>query len=252
MLNYRRRFTVAALASAAFLLAPWAAFGQNGPVTSPPSGAPVTINSCAPMIDQSQGPSVAGLTLASPSSGIQIEFVNDSTKTADLVNFSVTSNGSQFIIRDVGTFSSGVSINHKYRNGAGQSFVLPAFIAPHIQCAVASVRFTDGSVWRKGDAAAAGVTESQPEAIPGAPISANPSSLNIDRATDSELFLVTGSGRVTAFKETDNCANIASVFVAATGQSSATYTVKPLASGSCTATIADEAGNTLAVPITIR
>jgi len=40
--------------------------------------------------------------------------------------------------------------------------------------------------------------------------------------------------------------------VAATGKSTATYSVKPLAAGTSTATITDEAGKTLAVPIAVR
>lgn len=66
------------------------------------------------------------------------------------------------------------------------------------------------------------------------------------------LFMVSSSERVSAFKEVDDCAKVAKVFVAATGQSSASHSVRPLAPGSCTARIADEAGNTLAVPIVVK
>jgi len=49
-----------------------------------------------------------------------------------------------------------------------------------------------------------------------------------------------------------HCAGVASVFVAATGLSSASYSVKPLAVGSCTARVVDEAGHTLSIPIVVR
>ncbi|MBC5802546.1 MAG: hypothetical protein GIX03_05990 [Candidatus Eremiobacteraeota bacterium] len=67
-----------------------------------------------------------------------------------LVNFAVDSNGDHFVIGDVGTFSPGVSIKHEYRNGSGQAFVLPQFIAPRVTCCVVSVTFTDGTVWQRG------------------------------------------------------------------------------------------------------
>ncbi|MGD0474545.1 MAG: hypothetical protein ABSB70_15205 [Candidatus Velthaea sp.] len=217
---------------------------------------PVTINSCAPIVNTQTQPTPAplfgGLQLASTSSGIAIEFVNDSTKTANLVNFAVDSNGQQFVIRDVGTFSPGISIKHTYRNGSGQAFVLPQFIAPRVNCHVASVRFVDGSSWRPGQPAA-NPPPAPPAAAQGSTaLSAAPAALVLDSVSESELFLVSSSTRVAAFKESDNCAGIATVFVAATGESSATYSVKPIAAGSCTAHITDEAGQTLAYPITVR
>jgi len=234
------------------LAASQVAAGAQPAMTPAADASPVTIDSCGPIVDRSLQPTILG-DLASQSHGIQIEFVNDSSKTADLVNFAVDSKGERFIIRDVGTFSPGVSIDHQYRNGSGQAFVLPAFIAPTITCHVASVKFTDGSAWRRG----LGAVPSGQAISGGVPsgsvkLSANPPGLDIDRATESELFMVSSSERVTAFRETDNCATVAGVFVVATGQSSATYSVKPLGAGSCTAHVADEAGNKLAVPIVVR
>ena len=64
--------------------------------------------------------------------------------------------------------------------------------------------------------------------------------------------MVTSTSRVATFKETDNCANVANVYVAATADASATFSVKPLAAGSCTARIIDDDGNTITVPITVQ
>jgi hypothetical protein len=111
------------------------------------------------------------------------------------------------------------------------------------------VTFADGSVWRKGQPAQA---TTPPAPGSGPPLTASPSSLTVDAATNSALFLVSSSARVAAFKETDDCAKVASVYVAATSDASATFSVKPLAPGSCTAHITDEAGNAIAVPISVQ
>jgi hypothetical protein len=240
-------FGIGAISAAAALLglASAAAGASNTP--------PVTINSCGPIIDKNQTQNYFGVNVpVSTSSGIGIEFVNESKQTATLVNFAVDSNGDQFVIRDVGKFSPGVSIKHQYRNGQGQSFVLPAFIAPKIKCHVASVEFADGTVWRKGQGSVAttGPVAAPAQSKPG--LTATPVSLNIDGVSTAALFLVSSGERVAAFKETDNCAKIASIFVAATADSSATYSVKPIAAGSCSATVTDEDGHTVSVPIVVR
>ena len=165
------------------------------------------------------------------------------------MNFAVDSNGQEFVIRDVGTFSPNISIKHQYRNGAGQSFVLPAFIAPNVTCHVRSVKFVDGSVWRYGMVAP---PMNVPVPPPAGPLSVSPARIDIDPATDSELFLVSSASRIAAYRETDDCTGIATIFVAATGQSSATYSVRPAGVGSCAAHIVDDAGNTVIVAITVR
>lgn len=212
-----------------------------------PPAAPVAINSCGPMLDKNSTTSVLGIPLTSTSSGIQIVFTNESQKTADLINFAVNSNGDAFVIRDVGTFSPGIEITHRYRNGEGQAFVLPQFVAPKLSCSVQSIRFTDGSAWRPGEAIVQG-----PAVSSGNPLSANPANVQIDRNAEARLFMVSSSDKVAAFSQRSTCAGIAAITLAATGESAATYSVKPLSSGSCMATINDEAGNTLTVPITVH
>lgn len=248
-------YVVVCLAAIIFTFPLIASADANAPITPPAGNAsPVTINSCGPIINKnaSQTTTVAGIPIpASTSSGIAIEFVNESHQTATLVNFAVDSGGDRFVIRDVGTFSPGTSIKHQYRNGFGQAFILPAFIAPDVRCHVASVKFADGTVWRKGQAAAATTQPVTPQSQPGS-LAASPASLNIETVADSALFLVTSTARVSAFKETDDCSKVATVFVAATGDSSATYSVKPLAAGACTAHVSDEAGSTISVPIVVR
>lgn len=217
------------------------------------SAPPVTINSCGPIIDKNQQQTYFGVSVpVSTSSGIAIEFVNESKQPATLVNFAVDSSGDHFVIRDVGKFSPGVSIKHQYRNGQGQSFVLPAFISPKITCHVASVEFADGTVWRKGQSSTGTTQPVSTTAQSSSTLTASPARLNIEGVTNAALFLVSSPERVASFKETDNCANVASIFVAATADASATYSVKPIAAGSCTASVKDESGNTVTVPIVVR
>jgi hypothetical protein len=214
------------------------------------AAAPIAINSCTPMLQNGSTQSVLGIPLAQSSSGIKIQFTNESSKTANLVNFGVTSNGTSFVIRDVGTFSPNIEITHRYTNGAGQSFVLPAIIAPQVTCVVDSVRFTDGTVWRPGDAMAAQTPE--PVAAPGNLLRATPSRADVPLRGGLQYFMVSTGEKLAGFSEGDACQGIATISLIAAGESSATYSVKPIASGSCTATIRDQDGHTLAVPINVR
>lgn len=172
---------------------------------------------------------------------MNIQFTNESGKTADLINFEVKSNGVQFVIRDVGTFSPGVTIDHHYRNGAGQAFVLPAFIPPDVKCSVASVRFTDQSVWPASVGQASAAT-----------LSASPTSVAVAHNADSALLMISSTASVAGFNETDNCNGVAQVLVSATAQTSVVYTIKPIAPGTCITHITDETGQTIAVPITVQ
>lgn len=210
---------------------------------------PVQINSCTPELSGNTQ-TLFGVPVASTSNGIKIQFTNESSKTADLINFGVDSNGQKFVIRDVGTFSPGIEITHRYRNGAGQAFVLPAFISPKFTCRVDSVQFTDGTVWRHGD------NPSNPQVA----ASAGPSKLSvspsgpIDVAVNGEpqLFLVRSSAAVAAFSERDACSGIANVTLAASGENSATYSVAAVGRGSCTATIQEQTGAVTSVPINVK
>lgn len=209
---------------------------------------PVQINSCGPMIGNGTQ-SLFGIPVASTSNGIQIQFTNESSKTADLINFAVDSNGRTFVIRDVGTFSPGIEIAHKYRNGAGQAFLLPEFVSPKIKCKVDSVRFADGTVWRRGDKV------KQQQAAPSSPetLSVAPTGpVNLVVNGEARLFLVQSTGTVAAFSERDACTGIAKVTLAAAGENSATYSVAPVGKGSCTANVTEESGATISVPINVQ
>ncbi len=248
------RVACAVLALVMLALSPKVLAQTQNPVTGANGAAPpITINSCGPILNNNSSTTIAGIPIpASTSNGIEIEFVNESTKTATLINFAVHSSGDHFVIRDVGTFSPGVSIKHQFKNGQGQAFVLPAFISPNVTCHVTSAKFSDGSLWEQGEPP----TTTQPvveKPSPGNPaLSVSPTQLTIGREEESQLFLVTSTAKVAAFKESDNCGKIANILVAVTADSSATYQVKPLAAGSCSARVADDQGNAVTVPIVIQ
>jgi hypothetical protein len=254
----RRRWIFLAQASLAALflnsiLTPAPTDAQNS-LGIPTNGSqpPISINSCGPSIVKPSPFATATpnafqqLFQPATSTGMHIVFTNESDKVADLVNFEVRSNGVQFVIRDVGTFSPGISIDHSYRNGAGQAFILPAFIPPDVTCRVASVRFTDQSVWPAPVSIAPRGRRSRSE------LSANPSSVIVPVGAESVLVMISSADPVAGISESDNCANIAAVFVSATAQTSAVYSIKPMGSGTCTASFVDEAGRSINVPINVQ
>jgi hypothetical protein len=82
----------------------------------------------------------AGDTMMVQPSGamLQIGFVNGAPKTIASVTFAVKNGGKMTNIVDAGTFSSGVEISHDF----GWSY-----FSDNVDCAVASVRYADGSTW---------------------------------------------------------------------------------------------------------
>ena len=225
----------------AFFIALCAALrAATAPLLAQDAGSPVVINSCTPMLaSNSNGPTVAGIPLSQTSNGIEIQFTNTSSQTANLINFAVDSNGTKFVIRDVGTFSPNVEVKHRYRNGSGQSFVLPSLMAPNLKCTVESVHFTGGNVWRPG--------------APGAGrLNASPTRLDLQHTDATTFFMVSTNDNVGAFSERDTCSGIARITLVAAGNSAATFSVDPLGAGSCVATVTDEDGQTLQVPVTVH
>jgi len=90
---------------------------------------------------------------------LKIEFTNESSKTADLVTFYVTSAIGDATIRDVGTYAPGTEVTHEYRQ-----FLGTRIWSSHqdLHCATQSIHFTDGSVWQAGSSPAASVDLDSP------------------------------------------------------------------------------------------
>lgn len=162
-----------------FLVAlPRQASAQTPPIEGIPitghatlTGAPVQTDSCT-LTSAANAPVVAGSTIlayaASRSRGIvqyllagaagtaathslttavTIHFTNEARTTATMVRFAVRSpNGIIVYLRDVGSFSPGVSITHTFTGiVAPQSF----FSSQNLACSAHDIIFTNNTVWRQ-------------------------------------------------------------------------------------------------------
>lgn len=209
------------------------------------AGPPVEINECKLLY--------TGGLLVGSTAGVQVEFTNDTEKTADIIEFRVTSGAQGGIVRDVGTFSPGIEIKHHYRSGDGQMMFAPIFSHPHIQCAVETVHFKDGVVWRANQAAVAKSEDPPGDSAGDAPIAASPSKLAFT-ATGSaydQFFTTTDPGDTGALSESDNCAQVASVTLVSQSATSAVFRVSPVGVGLCGATVKDGSGYTRLIPISV-
>jgi hypothetical protein len=92
-----------------------------------------------------------------------------------------------------------------------------------------------------------------PTTAPVAPLVLAPKSLafSASGANAAQTVSVSETGYAGAFTETDTCSGIASVSPADGSGPSATYTVTPLAAGTCTITIHDTNGQKSAVAVGI-
>jgi hypothetical protein len=222
---------LAAFFSAALLLAPV-------PGAAAADGDPVVLNSCNLMYDNS--------SFTSTISGLDVQFTNNSSKAASVVNIQATINGSTEIIRDQGTFSPGIEIHHKYKSG-GEQFALPVVLQnifggkPQVTCAIHSVKFADGTHWPGQSAQATAPNSSA--------INVSPTSITLrgSGASNTRLVLATGGGPLAM---NSNCGGVADVGLLASTSRDIALRVTPKAAGSCTITIRDENDNVVTVPIT--
>lgn len=142
-MNRPRRVLLAGLLliGVAFPSAGLADSASGAPVVPPSSSAPpVEIDECQLLYSGNQ--------LAGQSNGVEIKFTNDAKSVADLVSFQVAAAGESAIIRDVGTFTPGIEITHRYREGSGHLMFSPLIDHVHLDCSVGSVHFKDGSLWQ--------------------------------------------------------------------------------------------------------
>jgi hypothetical protein len=220
--------------------------------TTPP---PVTIDTCSPLASQrelgtpgstfSPAPTLIGVPSGPTlSDGMSVTFVNHASKVAKLIDVVVDGPQTHFVIRDAGTFSPSVSITNTFRSDPAAGNLLPAYISPAVRCRVSVVEFADGSMWRYG------------QVIPAASgpyhLVAAPDRVRLDVGAEDSLFLVTAPAAAAGFHETDTCAGIANVNIAAAGDAQVSYRVRPIAKGSCVARVTSENGSSLSIPIIVR
>lgn len=204
--------------------------------------SPVTVSTCSLIFDSSK--------IQSQISGVAINFTNDSALTSDLVVFRVKINGAESLIRDVGTFSPGVAIIHRFRTGGGQ-FVLPSVLSqffgkPSVTCDVDSARFANGKIWTRG------ATQSDTTTASLSPIQVLPRVLNflsIGEKAGRDMLAVEGPGAQLSMAS--NCGGIAKVAISSQSNQDLSLRVTPVGTGSCTITITDAAGNIATVPVNV-
>jgi hypothetical protein len=214
------------------------------PVTAPP----INLNACNLQYD--------GTNIAGRVTGVAIQFTNESTKLADLINFNVNINGQNSVIRDVGTFTPGIEITHKFRAGSDQ-FALPAVLSqlfgrPSVTCSVASVHFPDGSTWQP---AALTRSVSLPIAtgtLAPPAVSVTPASLDFAGASAASRLILVSGRAPTFFSPSSNCAHIATIQVAARAAQDTVYSVTPIGSGYCAVTFSDGTMRGAMVPIVVH
>src|SRR5438270_12639573 len=109
--------------------------------------SPVIIDYCH--VDYNQGPNVApsaNVSLTKTSGPLEIKFTNESNKTAAMIRFGVTIGEETASVRDVGTFSSGITIHHKFQDFSGRTKFIFAH-EPQPRCTVQYIKFADGTTW---------------------------------------------------------------------------------------------------------
>ena len=113
----------------------------GAPNTNPqaPQTGPIQVESCAL--------NLVGNELAAKTGTVEIHFTNESPVVADLIRFRFDwAPEATAYVRDVGTFSPGITIVHKFKQSEG-AFISPLLSRPKIVCSVESAHFTDGTVW---------------------------------------------------------------------------------------------------------
>ncbi len=118
---------------------------------APPGGPPIAVGTCE--ITQNianrayhpwYGWRYPGISRPPSTSGLRVAFVNRTNTPATEVGFYVAYRGATEYVRDIGTFSPGVTIDHTY-----SEFVDYAFLGSRPNsCRAVFARFADGSVWR--------------------------------------------------------------------------------------------------------
>ncbi len=225
------------------LLAPLLAAALGNDVAQAPA-PPVQLNMCSLLYDNTS-------SLAAQVSGLAAKFTNNSSKVARVVNIRADINGTSQIIRDEGTFSPGIEIDHRYRVARGQ-FALPMILnslfgKPSVRCDVDSVEFTDGTRWpQAGNATSAQATQpSNPSAISVTPATLE---LRLSAPGNSQLVLARGGGSLAL---NSDCGKVADVQILATTGNELSLKIAAKAPGSCTITVRDINDNIATLPVTI-
>lgn len=117
------------------------------PAAAVATPSPVQIDNCR----LEYTPGGDGIMMLAKTSGrLKIKFTNESEKRASVIRFAVNLDGKEASIRDVGTFAPGVTVDHGFKDFAGNvGFVFGRQAQP--KCHVTYVKFADGTAWQLPD-----------------------------------------------------------------------------------------------------
>ena len=208
------------------------------------SSDPVVLNSCGLTYQSTTNP-------ASQIDGLAVQFTNNGPKTAQIVNIRADIAGQTEVVRDVGTFSPGIEIKHKYRAGQGQ-FALPAILStiltgrPTVTCAIDSVVWDDNTKW----VPAAQISTQPSNGGNASAINTMPSAMFLSGsgASNARLFFASGGGTLSL---NNPCGAIANVQVIGTTSHDLALRVIPKSPGHCVLTVRDANDNFSTVPVTV-
>ena len=205
-------------------------------------GDPVVINSCNLMYDNSNPTATIN--------GLDVQFTNNSSQAAKVVNIQTDINGTTETIRDEGSFAPGIEIHHRYKSG-GEQFALPVVLQsifggkPQVTCTVSSVEFADGSRWPTAPGASAAASSA------GFAITVSPTTLTLSGSGSEAARMVMASGGG-ALSTSSNCGSVATVDLLGSTPRDIALRVTPKASGSCNITVRDANDNVVTVPVTVH
>lgn len=124
-----------------------AVVASPAPATTP-EPSPVIIDTC-----RAEFVNYGPFGLIKSVGGLQIKFTNEGDKTIEIARFAVVFDKNQLNIRDVGTFSPGVTVDHRFRdlNGQDTKFGFSHEDQPS-SCTVFFLKYADGTMWETPNA----------------------------------------------------------------------------------------------------
>jgi hypothetical protein len=124
-----------------------AATAQPAPAMSAPAPTPAA-TPASPVQVESCNVAYNGNVLVGTTGKLVINFTNYGSVAADVVRFHVQYGDQSLFIRDVGTFSPGIEIQHKFSSFEGDMQLSPLLTGQKpVMCTVAWSHFVNGMIW---------------------------------------------------------------------------------------------------------
>jgi hypothetical protein len=124
-----------------------AATAQPAPAITAPAPTPAA-TPASPVQVESCSVQYNGNVLVGTTGKLVINFTNYGSVAADVVRFHVQYGDQGLFIRDVGTFSPGIEIQHKFSSFEGDMQLSPLLTGQKpVTCTVAWSHFANGTIW---------------------------------------------------------------------------------------------------------